>query len=107
MICIEVIESTIKRGTRTGSFQRLRKYQWTNEKLKPSIQKANTYLQNKCSVRGPVIYYDFKIVEKKGRTCMMPEGEYYYYQDIEYKSQCFWGDDMTRFIQDHNLVRVN
>lgn len=99
MIFENTLISNIRRGVRNRNFKRLRKSEWTNESLKTAITKANSFLKGKYALNGPQIYYDFKVVEKQGRTCMMEKGEYYYYQIIEYKTQHFWGESMNSFIE--------
>lgn len=98
MIYEDVLISNIQRGVRKG-FKRLRKSQWTNESLKTAIPKANAFLKHKYALDGPKIFYNFQVVERKGRVVGMAEGEYYYYQEFEYNIQAFWGDAMKSFIE--------
>ena len=97
-----VLTSNIRRGVRKG-FKRLRKSQWTNESLKTAIPKANAFLKHKYALDGPKIFYNFQIVERKGRVVGMAEGEYYYYQELTYDCAAFWGDAMNSFIEAQGL----
>lgn len=103
MIDNEALVSNILRGVRNGDFKRLRKSQWTGESLKTAIPKANAFLKGKYATKGPMIYYNFHVVAKKGHVVGMAEGEHYYYQVIEYDVQTFWGDAMNSFIETQGL----
>lgn len=102
MINSNVIVANIRRGVKKG-MKRLRKSEWTDEPLRVAVPKVNAFLKGKYVLDGPKILFNLRLEEQKGRVVGMPEGEYYYYQIVEYDCSAYWGDNMAKFIADKGL----